>query len=97
MLQVQEGLVNKTVTASAGGGAVTVMANGQGQLCEIKISPEVVRPDAPTAVDAADLDMLQDLVLSAVNQALEKAKELASEEMSKAAGLPPGMSGIPGF
>ena len=94
MMQAQEELAQKKVEASAGGGAVSVTANGQGQLCEIRISKDVLRPDNPEAVEAADLEMLQDLVLSAVNQALEKVKTLAAEEMAKAAGLPGGMGGL---
>jgi len=95
MMQIQEELAEKTVDASAGGGAVTVTANGQGQLNDVKIAPEVVRPEAPDTVDPGDLEMLQDMVLSAANQALKLAKELAAEEMGKAAGMP-GMN-LPGL
>ena len=93
MMQIQEELAEKTVEATAGGGAVTVIANGQGQLFDVKIAPEVVRPDAPDEVDPGDLEMIQDMVLSAANQALELAKELAAAEMGKAAGMP-GMKGM---
>jgi len=98
MIQAQEGLAEKKVEASAGGGAVTAVANGQGKLCEVRIAPDVLRPEAPDEVDPGDLEMLQDLVLSAANQALDRAKELAAEEMAKIAGIPNmGGMGLPGL
>lgn len=85
MVKMQEELKNKTVEASAGGGAVTVVANGHKQVLEIRIKPEVVDPD--------DVEMLQDLVLAAVNEALRSADEMVAGEMKKITG---GMS-IPGL
>ena len=76
----------KIVEGSAGGGMVTVMANGKGEILSIKIDPEVVRGE--------DLDMLQDLVTAAANDALRKARELLTQEVSRLAGgmgLPPGL------
>ena len=78
MARVQEELKDKTVEASAGGGMVTVKANGQGNILSVKINPEVV--------DSKDVEMLEDLVLSAVNEASHKVKELMAEEMGKITG-----------
>jgi len=78
MLKLQEELEQKTVEASAGGGAVTVVASGKKEIMEIKINPEVVDPD--------DVEMLQDLVLAAVNEALRKAEEMVASEMGKLTG-----------
>ena len=85
MLKAQEELGNKTIEGSAGGGVVTVSVNGHKKLLDIKIKPE--------AVDPEDVEMLQDLVLTAVNDALTKADELANQDMSKYTG---GMK-IPGL
>jgi nucleoid-associated protein EbfC len=82
---IQEEMANKTVEATAGGGMITVIANGKQEVVSIKIEPEVVNPD--------DVDMLQDLVLAAVNDALRKAQEMMANEMSKVTG---GMK-IPGL
>lgn len=76
--QMQEELQNKTVTASAGGGMVTVTADGKGQVRRIEIDKSVVDP--------ADVEMLEDLVLVAVNEAQKKAAELAQNEMAQLAG-----------
>lgn len=91
MARVQESLKDLTVEATAGGGVVTVEANGQQEIRSVKIDPE--------AVDPEDVEMLEDLVLAAVNEALRKAQELASEEMAKVTGglNIPGMPGMPGF
>lgn len=78
MGKLQDELGEKTVEASTGGGMVKVVATGKRELQSIEISPEVVDPD--------DVEMLQDLTLAAVNEALRKAEELATVEMSKIAG-----------
>jgi len=78
MAKMQEELAQKTVEASAGGGMVKVVANGQQQIVSIEIEKEVVDPE--------DVDMLQDLVLAAVNDALARAQEMASSEMGKLTG-----------
>jgi len=86
MERIQAEVAAKTVEGSAGGGMVTVLANGKGELLSVKIDPEVVRSE--------DLEMLQDLVLAAVNDALRKARELLAQEVSRLAGglgLPPGL------
>ena len=86
MQQAQADLETKLVETSVAGGRVTVTATGQGDIKSIKIAKEVVDPD--------DVEMLQDLVLSAVQQAQAKVKEVASSEMGKITGgmgLPPGM------
>lgn len=83
--KVQEELAQKTVEASAGGGMITVIANGKQEVVSIRIEPEVI--------DASDREMLQDLVVAAVNEALRKSQEMVSEEMKKITG---GLS-IPGL
>ncbi len=85
MSEAQEVLAAQTVTAEAGGGMVTVTANGQQRITAIKIEPQVI--------SAEDPEMLEDLVIAGVNKALEEAALLAKDQMSKAAGsfLPPGM------
>jgi len=86
IMRVQEELKNKTVEGSAGGGAVKVTANGHQEIVAIEISRE--------AVDPEDVEMLQDLILAAVNEALRKAQELAASEMGKVAGNM-GLPGLP--
>ena len=78
MMKLQEELADKTVESSSGGGMVTVVANGRQQIVSIQIENEVVDPE--------DVDMLQDLVLAAVNDALAKAQEMVSSEMGKLTG-----------
>jgi DNA-binding YbaB/EbfC family protein len=78
MQSMQREVENKTVEATAGGGVVRVVANGANQLVEIAIKPE--------AVDPEDIEMLEDLILAAVNSAMEKSKELAQQEMAKITG-----------
>ncbi len=85
MAKMQEELVNKTVEASSGGGVVTVVANGKQEIMSINIKPE--------AVDPEDVEMLQDMVLAAVNEALRQSQEMVAKEMSKITG---GMN-IPGL
>ena len=82
----QASLGNRTVEASVGGGKVVVVATAAGDVQSIKIDPSIVDP--------SDVDFLQDLVLSGVQQAIAQGKELASSEMGKITGgmgLPPGM------
>lgn len=88
MAELQEELNNRTVEASAGGGMVTVVANGKQEIISIAIDPEVVDP--------TDVEMLQDLILAAVNDALNRAKEMTNEEMGKLTkGINiPGLSGL---
>lgn len=85
MLKAQEELATKTVEGTSGGGVVTVEVNGHKQILSINIKPEAVDPD--------DVEMLQDLVLTAVNDALAKAEEIANADMGKFTG---GMK-IPGL
>ena len=85
MLKAQEDVSKKLVTATAGGGKVTVVANGAGDVVSIKIAPE--------AVDPEDVEMLEDLVLTGVRKAIEEGKQIAQSEMGKLTagmGLPPG-------
>lgn len=86
MAKMQEELEQRTVEATAGGGAISVVVTGKKELQEINIKPEVVDPD--------DVEMLQDLILAAVNEALRKADEMVSSEMGKITG---GMGGFPGL
>jgi DNA-binding YbaB/EbfC family protein len=78
IVKLQEELGEKTVQTSSGGGMVTVVANGKQEIVSIKIDPEVV--------DASDLEMLEDLVLAAVNDALYQARQMVSDEMTKLTG-----------
>ncbi len=78
MQKSQEELAQKHVEASVGGGKVTVVANGAGDVQSIKIDPAVV--------DASDVEFLEELVLSGVQEAVAKGKEMASAEMSKLTG-----------
>ena len=88
MAKLQEELSERTVEASAGGGMVTVVANGGQDVLSISIDPEVVDPN--------DVEMLQDLIMAAVNDALNKAKAMMNEEMGQ---LTKGMNipGMPGM
>jgi nucleoid-associated protein EbfC len=76
--KIQEELEAKTVEASAGGGAVSVTVNGQLRVKSVTIDPEVVDPE--------DVEMLQDLVTAAVNEALGKAQELAAQQLGAITG-----------
>lgn len=78
MMRLQEELGERTVEATVGGGVVTAVANGRQELLSIQIKPEAIDPD--------DVEMLQDLVLTAVNEALRQAREMVAEEMSKLTG-----------
>lgn len=78
MAKIQEELANKTVQGSAGGGMVQVTVNGQFNMTAVQIEPSVV--------NAAEKEMLEDLILAAVNDGMRKARELASSEMSKLTG-----------
>ncbi len=78
MLKVQEELAQKTVEASSGGGVVKVVANGRQQIVSLVIDKEVVDPE--------DVEMLQDLILAAVNEALAQSQEMVNAEMSKLTG-----------
>lgn len=85
MAKVQEEISKKKVEASSGGGMVTVVANGKQEILSVRIDPEVVDPK--------DVEMLQDLIVAAVNEAQRKAQELMAEEMK---GLTGGLN-IPGL
>jgi hypothetical protein len=76
--EMQEEAKKKTVEATAGGGMVSVVASGAGEIISIKIEKDVVNPD--------DIEMLQDLILAAVNEALRRAQEMVNSEMSKLTG-----------
>jgi nucleoid-associated protein EbfC len=78
MAKIQEELANKTVEGSAGGGMVQVTVNGQFNITAVRIEPSVINP--------SEKEMLEDLVLAAVNDGMRKARELASSEMSKLTG-----------
>jgi len=87
MAKIQEEMATRQVEVTAGGGMVTVAANGRQEILKIKIDPEVVNKD--------DVDMLQDLVTAGVNEALRKSKEMMEDELKKVTG---GLSlKIPGF
>ena len=86
MEKTQESLGDEEVTATSGGGMVTVVATGKQEIKSIKIDPDVVDPE--------DVEMLEDLVLAAVSEALQKSQELAEDKMGALTGgmgLPPGL------
>ncbi|QQK78506.1 YbaB/EbfC family nucleoid-associated protein [Salicibibacter cibi] len=86
MQQAQEELKEKTVEATAGGGAVKIVASGDKRILDVEIDEEVVDPE--------DVDMLQDLVLAAINEVMGKVDELVEQDMgkfTKGMNLPPGM------
>jgi len=76
--KIQEEMEKKTVEASSGGGMVSVVINGKNELLSLKIEKEVVNPE--------DIDMLQDLIMAAVNEGMRKAQEMVSSEMAKVTG-----------
>jgi len=78
MSRIQEEVKKKTVEASSGGGMVVATANGAMEIVSIRIEKDVVNPD--------DIEMLQDLVMAAVNEALRRAQQMVAEEMSKVTG-----------
>ena len=85
MAQKQAELAEKTVTAQSGGGMVTATVNGAHELLELSIDPDVIDPE--------DKEMLEDMVVAAVNQAMQQAEEMAQQELGKLTG---GMN-IPGL
>jgi DNA-binding YbaB/EbfC family protein len=85
MAKMQEELADRTVETTAGGGVVKVVANGKQEIMLVEIKPE--------AVDPEDVEMLQDLILTAVNAALNQSRDMVAKEMSKLTG---GMN-IPGL
>jgi len=85
LAKMQEEMAQKTVEASSGGGMVSVVVNGKQELISVKIERQVV--------DSEDIDMLQDLVLAAVNEGIRKSQEMVTEEMKRLTG---GLS-IPGL
>jgi DNA-binding YbaB/EbfC family protein len=78
MMQIQEKLAEETVEGSAAGGMVKAVVTGQGQLVEVKIDPEVIKPE--------EAEVLEDLILVAVNDGIEKSRELANSRMGVLAG-----------
>ncbi len=88
MAKAQEELANETVEASVGGGMVTVIANGAGEIVSVKIKPEAIDPDDP--------ETLEDLVLAGVNEALRNAQELMQSRLGGALGGLGGL-GLPGL
>ena len=78
MVQAQEALGDETVTVTAGGGAITVVISGHQKIQSITIEPEVVDPD--------DVEMLQDLVTVAVNEAIDKSQQLAADQLGALTG-----------
>jgi DNA-binding YbaB/EbfC family protein len=78
MMEMQAELGNRTVSAQAGGGMVEAVVNGRQELVSLRIDPEVVSPE--------DVEMLQDLIQAAVNEALNRAREMMAAEMAKLTG-----------
>jgi len=86
MLQTQEELGDRTVSVTAGGGVIEVVMTGRQRLQSIKIAPEVVDPD--------DVEMLQDLIVAAVNEAIERSQGLAAEQLGALTGGLGGLGGL---
>lgn len=78
MAKIQEELAERTVESTSGGGVVKVVANGKQEIVSIEISPE--------AIDPEDVEMLQEMVLTAVNDALKQSQEMVAQEMGKITG-----------
>jgi len=78
LAKIQEELAGKTVEASSGGGMVTVVANGRQEILSVRIEKEVVTPE--------EVELLQDLVRAAVNEALSRSREMMAAEMAKVTG-----------
>jgi DNA-binding YbaB/EbfC family protein len=89
MQQAQAELANETVEATAGGGMVTVIANGAGEIKQIKIDPK--------AIDPNDAEMLEDMILAAVNEAIRSAQSLMESKVGGLAGGALGGLGLPGL
>jgi nucleoid-associated protein EbfC len=89
MQKAQDELANETVEASAGGGMITVVANGAGEIKQIKIDPKAIDPDDP--------DMLEDMIIAAVNEAIRSAHSLMESKLGGLAGGALGGLGLPGL
>src|SRR5947199_8544635 len=89
MQKAQDELANETVEASAGGGMITVVANGAGEIKQIKIDPKAIDPDDP--------EMLEDMIVAAVNEAIRSAHSLMESKLGGLAGGALGWLGLPGI
>ena|SRR5207248_7758481 len=89
MQRAQDELANETVEATAGGGMITVVANGTGEIRQIKIDPKAIEPN--------DLEMLEDMILAAVNEAVRSAQSLMESKLGGLAGGALGGLGLPGL
>lgn len=89
MAAAQEALENETVTVTAGGGAITVVVTGHQRVQSIEIDPDVLDPD--------DIEMLQDMLVSAVNSAIEQSQTMAAEKMEGITGGLGGLGGLDGL
>jgi DNA-binding YbaB/EbfC family protein len=89
MQQAQDELANETVEATAGGGMITVVANGAGEIKQIKIDPKAIDPDDP--------EMLEDMIVAAVNEAIRSAHSLMESKLGGLAGGALGGLGLPGL
>jgi len=89
----QDELANMQIIGESAGGAVKVTCNGQGKFISIKLTPQAINPDNPSSVDAETVEMLEDVISSAINQASDKASEVMKGKMKEVTG---GIN-IPGF
>lgn len=92
----QDELANTEITGESAGGAVKVVCDGQGKFKSIKLSPEAINPDNPSAVDADAVEMLEDVITTAIMQASNKATEQMEQKMKSVTGglNIPGLSGL---
>ena len=85
-VEIQKELEDLEITGVAGNGSVTVICNGQGKFKSIKISPEAINPENPASVDSDTIEMLEDLISSAMSQANEQSSKIMSDKMKKITG-----------
>lgn len=86
LMEAQEELANTDITAESGNGSVQVVCDGKGIFKSIKLSPEAINPENPSSVSQDDIEMLEDLITAAMNNATEKSKTVLEERMKAVTG-----------
>ena len=96
LVDAQSELTNMNIEGTAGNGSVKVVCDGKGQFKSIKLSAEAINPENPASITSDDIEMLEDLIVAATNEALRKVEEASASAMSKlTGGLGGGMPGMP--